>query len=140
MISGFFHSVDEICTLFWDITQRSVAVLYRCLRTAYRTQNASFIYHCTLCDIPQEHRSNQCFMATLLLAVFHTFMQHHPQQFSQTDTEQSSGHILLPRLTVYTWYKMFKETPHLCRHPARHVRREGGVTLQHCCSWSQEIK
>jgi len=46
----------------------------------------------------------------------------------QTDTEQSSGHKLLPRLTVYAWYKTFKEAPYLCRHPARHVRREGGMT------------
>jgi hypothetical protein len=79
MISGFFHSVDEICTLFWGITQRSMAVLYRRFRMAYWTQTASFSYHPTLRNIPEELRSNQCCMATLLLAVFYIFMQHHPQ-------------------------------------------------------------
>ena len=122
MISGFFRSVDQICTLFQDITQRSVAILYWRFRMAKQTQNASYNYHSTLRNIPEECRS------TLLSAVFYTFMQHHPQQFSQADTEQSPGHTLLRRLTVYTWYKMFKETPYLCRHPARHVRREGGMT------------
>jgi hypothetical protein len=79
MISGFLHGVDKICTLFWDITQHSVAVLYWRSQMAYRTQNTNFNYHSTLRNVPEERRSNQCCMATLLSAVFYTFVQHHPQ-------------------------------------------------------------
>ena len=132
MNSGIFHGVDEICTLFWVITQLSVAFLYLHFRTAYRTQNATFNYHFTLRNIPEECRSNQCCVVILLSAIFYTFMQHHPQQFSQTDTEQSSGHKLLPRLTIHTWYKMFKDIQQTCRHPARHVSvmdQEGGSLI-----------
>jgi hypothetical protein len=98
--------------LFRDATERSVAILYQRFRMAYWTQNTSLNYHCTLHNILEERWSNQC-MATLLLAIFHTSLQYHLQQLSQTGIEQSSGCNLLSRLTIYTWYKMFNETPYL---------------------------
>jgi hypothetical protein len=37
MISGFRRDVDQIYTLFWDITQRRVVILYRRFGTTYRS-------------------------------------------------------------------------------------------------------
>ena len=87
MISGFRREIDEICSLFWEITQRVVVSLYRRFGTNYRShlqgsrigtkdslpfedgterlsRNVSKNYLYTLHNVPEERRSHP---ATCLL-------------------------------------------------------------------------